>query len=493
MEIPQASAQGCRFGSSWGHWQLPVGWAAAVKRTLLTVVAIAVVTLSAGCAGRAGQLGVSEPSATGTTLTVALYPWVPRPEQFEQAVSAEWAKVQPNVSLTFVPSSQWDGGYSDDPTTSMDVFVFDAMFLEYFRSQNYLEPMQASEIQDIGDFVPYAINGVQDSGQYYAIPQLGCANILFYQQSDTPLANATTLSQVKAALNQCSYTSEIPPDRRGLMVDMAGGTTNASLYIDTVHSLNGQYPFPLPSGPSQLNTQAINNMRELLAMASYANGTSDVAQPYERGTWFSNGWGRALIGYTEAMSAMTDTTLQGIGFKPMPLSDGNYPPVFYADVVGVNSATEQRGTRALAVQLANVIASSATMIASIGPDASDPSPQYLMATRPSVFQALSRSFPIYARMYGLITSSSPIMFKLDSQSRSWLNAMKGTIRKDARTSYPCACDQVASQTIPDDTAAPAICDATCSSWGGWTGAWTNEYPAAPLGQSVCGCKACPAP
>jgi thiamine pyridinylase len=365
------------------------------------------------------------------------------------------------------------------------------MYFEYFRSKGWLEPLQPTEIQGLSDFVPYALQGVQVSGLYYAIPQLGCANLMFYQRSDSALAQANTLTQVNNALSRCTYTSTIPPDYRGLMVDMSGGTTTATLYLDSEHSITGQYPLPLPWSPSQLDPAAIGNLRSLLAMASYENGTASPSDPYQRSNWFSSGWGRAVVGYSESMSDMSDQTLSTVAFKVMPLSDNANPPLFYADVIGINTSTNQRGTRSLAVQLANVMASRLTMVASIGPDASNPRPQYLMPTRTSIFQTLGQSFPLYTVMYGLVTDSNPVMFKLDSQARSWLTAMKGTIQAESRANYPCSCDYPSQTYIPSDSQAPAICQQTCAAHGGWNGQWTNTYPAAPQGQSACGCKTCP--
>ncbi len=432
----------------------------------------------------------AQPAAV-TQLTVGLYPYVPRLAQFQQAIQAAWSQVQPGVSLNFLSPSQWDGGYKNDPSTNTDVFVFDAMYFEYFRSKGWLEPLQPNEVQGLSDFVPYALQGVQVGGLYYAIPQLGCANLMFYQKSDSALAQANTLTQVNSVLSQCTYTSEIPPDRRGLMIDMSGGTTTASLYLDSEHSITGQYPLPLPWKPSELDPAAIGNLRSLLAMASYENGTASPNDPYQRSNWFSSGWGRAVVGYSESMSDMSDQTLSTVAFKVMPLSDNANPPLFYADVIGVNTSTNQRGTRSLAVQLANVMASRTTMVASIGPSSSNPGPQYLMPTRPTIFQTLGQTFPLYQAMYGLVTASNPVMFKLDSQSRSWLVAMKGPIQVESRSNYPCACDYPSQTYIPSGSQAPAICQQTCAAHGGWNGQWTNSYPAAPQGQSVCGCKTCP--
>ncbi|NEO67149.1 MAG: thiamine pyridinylase, partial [Moorea sp. SIO4G2] len=242
-------------------------------------------------------LGIGE--ALATELKVALYPYVPRLEQFQTAIQAQWQKVQPEVPLNFVPAEDWDGGYSKNPPENADVYVFDAMFFDYFRSQNWLEPIQASEIDNLEDFVDYAIDGVKVGEEYYAIPQLGCASLLFYHKEDKAIANATNLDQIQNALSSCTYTSEIPPDIRGMMLDMAGGTTNATLYLKIAHSLTGEYPFLLPENESQLNSQAIKNMKKLLGMASYENATDSMEpkqQPYQQAEWFSNGWGRAFIG-----------------------------------------------------------------------------------------------------------------------------------------------------------------------------------------------------
>jgi thiamine pyridinylase len=362
------------------------------------------------------------------------------------------------------------------------------MFFDYFLSQQWLEPLSANEIDDPADYLPYATAGVQSGGFYYAIPQLGCTNILFYLKSDAQLAAATTLSQVQAALGQCSYTSDIPPDRRGLMLDLAGGTTNAAMYLDAAYSIGGQTP-PLPWNQSELNTQAIANVKALLASASYLNATTAPPQAYERGTWFGSGWGRALMDYTEAMSAMSAQTRSQIAFKVMPLSDSSNPPYFFADVIAVNPTSNGRGTRALAVQLANVIAASSTIVASLQATSSSPVPQYLMPTRPSVFAQLGATDPIYQQMAALAMSANPVMFKVSSQSRAWVTAMKGTIRSSVRSQYPCACDFVATQLIWNDGDAPAICTATCADHGGWNGQWTNRYPVAQQ-SSACGCNTC---
>jgi thiamine pyridinylase len=434
-----------------------------------------------------GAMAIVATASRAETLTVALYPYVPRIQQFQTAIQQAWQQVQPNVQLNFINDlNVWDGGYDKDPPAQADVYVFDAMFFEQFRANNFLVSMAPNEIVNAADFLSYASDAVTVNGTYYAIPQLGCANILFYNSNDAPVANATTLGQLQTALNQCTFTSEIPPDRRGLMLDMAGKTTNATLYLDVAHSVNGTYPLPQPAQP---NASYVADQKTMLNISSFWNIISQNPNAYVRGVWYSEGYGRAFMGFTETMSAMTSTALSTIQFKVMPLSNttGNRP-LFYVDAVGVNTTSVQRGTRDLAVQLANVIASTDTIVSSFQAQQPNTNPQYLMSVRNSVFQQLGQQYPIYQRMYQLAQSSNPLAFKLDQNARSWVAATGPTIRTEARASYTCSCDQKASRTIANNVDAQSVCPAVCTTHGGWNGQWTNQPP---VDGSVCGCNACP--
>ncbi|MEA2884429.1 MAG: thiamine pyridinylase [Bradyrhizobium sp.] len=426
-------------------------------------------------------------AAFAVTLKVALYPYVPRLDQFETAIREAWSTAEPTVPLTFTAPGEWDGGYKKDPPNDVDVYVFDAMYFEYFRQQN-LVAMDPAEVLNKDDFLPYARQAVLVDDKYYAIPQLGCANILFYNKDDAAIANAATLEQLQGVLGKCTFTSEIPPDKRGLMLDMAGSTTNATLYLDIAHSVNGTYPLPKPSQPP--NASYITNQKAMLNMSSFWDITSENPDAYIRGVWYSQGYGRAFMGFTETMERMTPQALDGIGFKVMPLSNVvTNPPLFYVDAIGVNTTSVQRNTRDLAVKLANVIASADVVVASFRKRQQDTNPQYLMSVRNSAFTSLGNDYPIYKRMHQLATSSNPVAFKLDHSVRSWMPDFANTVRTEVRANYACGCDQVSGETIANNAAAPPICAAVCQNHGGWNGEWTNQQQPTP--RSVCGCKACP--
>lgn len=432
----------------------------------------------------AGPGFVPAPAAAQDSLTVALYPWVPRPQQFVDAVQAAWEEVQPGIELTIImDGSVWDGGYHTPVQPSFDVFVFDAMYFEDYQSQGLLTPIAPDQVTDPDDFVVYAREGVTVDGDFMALPLLGCANVLFYPTSNEALDAATTIDEVNAALGQCTYISEIPPDRRGTMVDMSGSTSTATLYLDILHSITGQYPPPLAT---EIDPDALDTQRDLLRIASVLNATAETSNAYQRADWYSDGYGESWIGFTESLSQLTDAQRDALSFKPMPFADGTQPPLFYADVVAVNTSTADRGTQALAIELADVITSTDTVVASIGTGTYG-EPQFLLATRESAFAALEVQDPYYARLAELL-DTDPLLFKLGADVREWIDTTGQEVRTDVFEAPQCGCDVVAASFIPDNAAAPAICEPTCADHGGWNGQWTNQPPAPS--PSVCGCNAC---
>ncbi len=378
----------------------------------------------------AGCTAAARAPATGPavdSLSVGIYPYVPRLEQFKTAIRTAWGERHPDVALKFASDKQWDGGYDTDPG-DLDVFVFDAILLDYFVAQGFLAAIQPDEVEDPEDYLAYALKGSRVDGTLYGLPQLGCADILFFRRGDRELAAADTLGEVLAALGECSYSEQIPPPGVGLMVDLAGGTTAACRYLDAVEDIYGLYTDDPPLAPSddKIDSWAVANLQRVLRMASLANARYEGAA-YQRGKWFGEGRGRAVIGFTELMSEIGDATRAELEFKPMPLSDRDGVSLFYADVAGINSRVGAK--RALALELANLMTSTAVMLASIGPTPQADSSQYLMPVRHSILHRLAEDDPLYARMQQLVEQSSPRLFRIGPASRDWLKTRKKTIRQ----------------------------------------------------------------
>jgi thiamine pyridinylase len=125
-----------------------------------------------------------------TCIAAGLYPYVPDMDSFSSAICDAWTASGQTEKLYLIADENiWDGGYSSDPvytngsgtSAPIDVFVFDAMYLEYWQTQTV--PIPASEITDPADFVSYASTALtQEGGSMLALPMLGCTNHVLPQR-----------------------------------------------------------------------------------------------------------------------------------------------------------------------------------------------------------------------------------------------------------------------------------------------------------------------
>jgi thiamine pyridinylase len=383
---------------------------------------------------------------TQKTLHVAIYPYVPRPEQFKSVITEEWHKIQPDVQLIWVDT--WDGGYSMDPDQSIDVFVFDALYYEYFRTNGYLYSLEKSQVDAIGDFLDYVVQGLTVDNKMYAIPQLGCGDFLFYWKNDAELANAVTISQLDSILGSCTYCDTTPPIGTGLMVDFAGGITDASDYVVSLHETTNQNPVLLPYSTDKIDPVSAKNLQKIMSMSSFNNALySNDNAPYQRANWFGQGYGRAYVGFMESLTHIDPAKLANIAFKPMPWSDnptGSQNPLFYSDVIGINATTTSRGTTQLAIKLANLMASADVITRCFGSFGAD-GPQYLLPVRHSAFTALGVQYPVYRDIYAMVLKVNPTLFDLGSDAKHWLSGMQASLKGVTLADPSCSCERDATK------------------------------------------------
>lgn len=360
-----------------------------------------------------------------TSLNVALYPYVPDPVRFQKAVTEKWAQVQPNVTLNFI---DWDC-YDDDPSDDLDVFVFDAIFLSHFIEQNYLLPIPSNKIQDSEDIFEFALDGCTANNNIYAIPQIICTNLLYNRIGDTEVADAVNVTELYDVVGDRQSSGPIPNENEGLLIDMGGGTTKACFYLDTLVDITQATSdlIPLPD-LNNINMNAINNMKLLVKMGGeeQVEYWPDDNDSYVRAKWLEEGIGRTYIGYTEAMSSMNDFS-EEVDFKLFSLSNTTNIPLFYGDVIGINSNITDPEKQELAIQLANVIAATDTMVQAISVDNDNPYPQYLLPARTSVYNSLAVEYPKYNKLLDLVSDENATLFVVGSEIRTWLEDAKTII------------------------------------------------------------------
>ena len=126
-------------------------------------IVIFIAILLTGCSGQSTPV-----QKTDSALHVALYPYVPDMERFQEAVSDVWEEEHPDVDLKFV---DWDC-YTSDPDPVTDVFVFDGIYLSSFVEDGYLLSIPEEKIQGKEDIYPFALKGSSCEGEFYALPQM---------------------------------------------------------------------------------------------------------------------------------------------------------------------------------------------------------------------------------------------------------------------------------------------------------------------------------
>lgn len=418
--------------------------------------------------------------ATAISLKVALYPYVPRIGQFRTVIADTWKQVEPDVPIIW--AENWDGGYDVNPQDDYDLFVFDATYLTYFKNQGWLMDLNQSQVDNFADFLSFTRNGVFKNNKVWAIPQLGCTEYLIYKKNDETLANASTMTETVTAMQKCTYHGDIPPATTGLMVDFSGGTTNAIYYVKSLQEMTNTFPVPLPPDQEHINMDTMNNLRTILAVASLRNAWYSGVS-YQRGQWYGQNHGRAYVGFSESLTQISAEQLPSLAMKVMPWADnaeGLQHPLFYCDVIGVNPKTSVRGTTALAVKLANLMASTQVIVDCFKATASD-GPQYLTPVRTSAMAQLAEAYPMYATIQTAVQAAgSPIMLDLGANARNWTANMKNTIKHMVIDDLQCYCDKKAGPPM-NNIQAQTVCPNVCGG-DNWNGQWTNKG-----GYSVCGC------
>ncbi len=339
-------------------------------------------------------------------LSVALFHQVPRPRQFKEVLRSAWRRSDPppTVDLRF---SSYDC-YYHDAQHRPDVFVFDSLYLRHFVHQRYLLPLPETLPRSPEDFQDWALQASMVDGTRYGIPCHGCMTVLLYKADDQALdqdrTRPLTLGELGQIMGVAAPTDPPPPlHGKRLLLDLTGRTTCAGLYLESwmeAHGAHDPYP-PQPTTPFDPATLA--NMQRLRAMAGSAQA-GYVDKDRDRLTWFLQGRGRALVGFTELLATVPDPSLLQV--RPLPLSDTTTPFQFlYVNLASISSAISP-DKRVHALKLLDLMTSTDVMYDSLQPDAPGANPQFIIPVRRSVLGALTAETPGYQAIEELVSGDT---------------------------------------------------------------------------------------
>ena len=368
------------------------------RRSLLCVLISLVLLLPcfcfAGCSG----------GAESDEITVALYPYLPDLEYYQELVEEEWEAVHPEITLKFV---DWDCYYNHD-IDDVDVFMYDSICYSALLEEGYLSPVADEEVEDLDGFIPFMVDCMREDGQLYGIPVLGCSYFMMYYKDDAELAAAQTLEDVYNAVGVKENPNQDPADNTyGLMTNFK--YDYPYYYLDAYVDAEGEYDdfseMPALDNPAALTAlnQMVDMLGEKFAFGLFENFGYDNYVYAQR---FNEGKGRVFIGYSENMAFMQDIADQ-IDIKTISMTPGDNVQLYFSDIVSINANVED-DKRDECLELANIISSNEVISNLI---VKDGVPQYILPARGELYEELMETYPLYGRLYDLMINQDSNLFR----------------------------------------------------------------------------------
>lgn len=218
--------------------------------------------------------------------------------------------------------------------------------------------------------------------------------------------------------------SEIPEENEGLLIDMSGGTTKVTMYLDAQIDRSNEYT-EYPDLPDQevFSGETLDLLRLLVKMGGEAQVRYEPEDDelYVRGKWFAAGKGRAYIGYSEEMSVMGDA-VNDMDFRLFSYSDKGGVPLFYVVLAGVNAKISD-DKKELAYELVDLITSEETMKKVVMPDESS-HPQYLLPARIHIYDQLGETLPVYEKLKSIVLNPENRVLRIGSNAHTYISNSK---------------------------------------------------------------------
>ena len=253
---------------------------------------------------------------------------------------------------------------------------------------------------------PSFVEGCRVNGTLCVIPQFLCTDLLYTRKKDADLKNVQNIDDLYSVLGDS-----------GLLLEKHSFTSKIGLYlqalIDEKQSYMDQYP-PIKEGElSPIATDSLEKMRKMHLTDSEGDLKDESRFYYARK--FAEGMGRAYIGYSEAMNEMGESA-SDMDFRLFSMTGDENIPVFYVDAAAINAKISDK-KRALALDLLNIITGTDALTRAI---ANDSDPQYLLAARYSIYDALKSDYPIYKDLKNVASVPDAFVFRIKPDGNDYL-------------------------------------------------------------------------
>ena len=243
------------------------------------------------------------------------------------------------------------------------------------------------------------------------------------------LSDVSDLPTLYDVLGDRKTRSVIPEENEGLLINLSDTLlTKTMMYLDALMDQQQTYTdySRLPS-TSDLSAPVLERLEEIWKMGgteqvSYLPDDNDT---FVRARWFAEGRGRAYIGYAEAMNAMGQYA-DDVVIRRFSYAAGRDIPLFYTDVVGIRSDIGGE-KKELAFELANLLISEEVLTRMSLSGEAGGTPQYLLTSRRSIYDALCWEYPIYGHLKEMVDSPDNHVFRLGDHAREFISRMEAAL------------------------------------------------------------------
>jgi len=338
------------------------------------------------------------------TISVSVYPYLPDVELWCELLTSMWAEMEPEIELEL---REWDV-YADSNPQGFDVLMYDALFTTYLIENGYIQSIEEGDVYEMDGIIPAAFEGILYGEKLYGIPNLMCSYFLIHWKDDKQIAQVDNFAELHEVLSERKENGA-HDKRDGLLSNF--WTDWLYYYLDTLADLNGK---PDISGeilsydkPDPVAIAEIDLIWDMQA------DVEDLVDPelglYGRAVLFRDGYGSALYGYSETMAYMNDIVDQLV-IRPISHGDGEDLPIYFADVVSLSADVEDSAKKEKCIKLMNLMCSE-EFITSLSLGTGEA--QYLLPVRDGVYDTVQQVFPIYERLYELVSDEKNHVMRYD--------------------------------------------------------------------------------
>lgn len=326
-------------------------------------------------------------------ISVAIYPYIPNVELFEELLLQSWKELEPDVVLKL---EQWDcySGPSD-----CDVLMYDTIALSYLAENGYVQPIEREEIADADGILPFAMEGITYEGKYYGAPYFVCGDFLIYDREDAQLDAVENFPELLSVVTErrkqdkntgvlMNFEVDYPYHYLEASVDCAGEYSSFEEMPDCFHP----------------NQEALKRLRELGSVVAVL---PEEAAGEEKGDLFEAGYGIAFYGVSEKMSYMEDI-LDQLNIKTISLAEGENIPLYYTDITSVSTHVTDPEKIALCKKLMNMVASREFLEKMCFENGEA---QYLLPARQDVYLSAAEEYPMYGKLHELVMNDRNRVFR----------------------------------------------------------------------------------